>query len=164
MAATIDQLWRRYRRKGLLIDTNLLLTYFVGLCDRELLLTFKRTAAFSWEDFLLLGKFVTSFQLLVTTPNILTEVSNLLSDDVRDRCLAVLISQIEKLDERYPASTELVKAPAFPKFGLTDAGIGSTARGRYLVLTDDFRLSNHLRTEGQDVVNFNHLRQLNWRL
>ncbi len=50
------------------------------------------------------------------------------------------------------------KSPAFPKFGLTDTGIVHSARGRFLVLTDDFRLAGYLQRQGIDVVNFNYLR------
>jgi hypothetical protein len=54
--------------------------------------------------------------------------------------------------------------PEFVRFGLTDASIAGVARNRYLVLTDDFRLSNFLRSERQDVVNFNHILQSSWGL
>ena len=36
-------------------------------------------------------------------------------------------------------------------------------KGQYLVLTDDFRLSNYLGKQGIDVLNFNHLRFASWR-
>ncbi len=167
MATPIDVLWRRYRRRGLLVDSNLLLTYFIGSFDLELLARFERTRAFAADDFALLGRFIKSFSKRVTTPNVLTEVSNLsskLPDVIKMAFFATFASQIADYDERFTSSRKLVKSEAFPKFGLTDAGISETGLNEYLVLTDDFRLSNFLQRQGQDVVNFNHLRQISWRL
>lgn len=48
--------------------------------------------------------------------------------------------------------------PEFGKFGLTDAGIYEVARGNYLVLTDDFKLSQHMLSRHIEAINFNHLR------
>jgi uncharacterized protein YacL len=47
---------------------------------------------------------------------------------------------------------------AFPKLGLTDTAIFRAATGKFLVLTDDFRLAQYLSSQNVDVVNFNHLR------
>lgn len=51
----------------------------------------------------------------------------------------------------------------FTKFGLTDCGILSFARDRYLVLTDDLRFADYLQRQGVDTVNFNNLRVLGWQ-
>ena len=48
---------------------------------------------------------------------------------------------------------------AFPRFGLTDTAILLAAKGKYLVLTDDFPLAQYLQTEAIDVINFNHVRK-----
>lgn len=167
MAAPIDELWSRYRNKGLLVDSNLLLVYFIGIFDRDLVARFERTRAFLPEDFLLLGRFITSFSKRVTTPNVLTEVSNLsgkLPENIRNLYFASLSEQMTEFEESYVASSSLARTAEFPKFGLTDASIMDVARNKYLVLTDDFPLSNFLRSQGQDVVNFNHLRQIAWRI
>ncbi len=66
-----------YRRRGLLVDANLLLLYFLGSYDRKQISSNKRLATFSVEDFDLIVRVLKLFSLLVTTPNILTEVSNL---------------------------------------------------------------------------------------
>jgi hypothetical protein len=167
IAPKIEKLWERYRGKGLLIDSNLLLVYFVALFDPKLVGRFDRTRAFSRESVILLGNFITSFQHLATTPNILTEVSNLsnkLPENVRSEYFRSVAAQVGKLNETYLASSAVSEMPEFARFGLTDASIAGVARNRYLVLTDDFRISNFLRSEGQDVVNFNYILQSSWGL
>ena len=150
-----------YRSKGLIIDSNLLLLFFVGLHDRTWIEKFKRTAQFTVEDFELLVDFIRQFKEVVTTPSILTEVSNLLGqlpDKLRYAFYAAIRQGLKNLDEHYTPSQGLGDEKAFPKFGLTDTAILQAASGKYLVLTDDFRLAQYLLGQNVDVINFNHLR------
>ena len=150
-----------YKDKGVLIDTNVLLLLFVGLHNRNGIPRFKRTAQFIPEDFDCLTGVIQLFKQLVTTPSILTEVSNLLgqlSEGIRLSVLRSFSFSLQRFQEDFTPSVELARESCFPKFGLTDAGIVHSARGRFLVLTDDFRLAGYLQRQGIDVVNFNHLR------
>ena len=71
---------------------------------------------------------------------------------------AEIDSCIERFEERFTPSRELARQPHFLKFGFTDTGIVESAKGKFLVLTDDFRLAGYLERREIDVVNFNHLR------
>jgi hypothetical protein len=149
------------RTEGLLIDSNLLLLLFVGLYDRSRIEKFKRTAQFTVKDFKLLVGFIKRFKDVVTTPSILTEVSNLLGqlpDNMRYYFWQHFAYGLKNLHEHYTASRELGDEEAFPKLGLTDTAILHAANGKYLVLTDDFRLTQYLLSQNIDVINFNHLR------
>jgi hypothetical protein len=37
-------------------------------------------------------------------------------------------------------------------------------KNRYLLLTDDFRLSQYFASAGGDAINFNHIRTASWNL
>jgi rRNA-processing protein FCF1 len=148
-------------REALLIDSNLLLLLFVGLYDPTRIQKFKRTAQFTVEDFELLVAFIERFKEVVTTPSILTEVSNLLGqlpEGLKYSLYEHFADAIKDLYEHYTPSQELGNEKAFPKFGLTDTAILQAASGKYLVLTDDFRLTQYLKGLNIDVINFNHLR------
>jgi hypothetical protein len=156
-----DEIFARYRPAGVLVDSNLLLLYFVGSYDRNVISRFKRTAKFTPEDYTLLHRFLSAFTRIVTTPHILTEISNLagqLYDRARLDVMERLAAGIHLLHEVHTPSIELARTPSFKRFGLTDSGVVSNARGKFLVLTDDFRLSQFLHSEGVHVFNFNHLR------
>ena len=74
----VHSLLPRYRSCGLLIDTNILLLYFVRLFDRSWVERFKRTRGrYSAQDFDSLTDIVLKFDRIVTTPNVLSELSNL---------------------------------------------------------------------------------------
>ena len=150
-----------YSGKGLLIDSNLLLLFFVGLHDRTRIEKFKRTAQFTIRDFERLAAFIRRFKEVVTTPSILTEVSNLLGqlpEQLRYAFYEHFANGLKNLHEYYSPSRELGDEKGFRKFGLTDTAILHAASGKYLVLTDDFRLAQYLLGRNVDVINFNHLR------
>jgi len=161
----IGSLFVRYKGRGILIDANLLLLYFVGMYDPRMILSFKRTRVFVPEDFDLLLRFFSYFGKVVTTPNILTEVngfSNHLPENIKPQYYSEFGKQISVLEEEYTASAKICSLDHFSKFGLTDSGIIDLVRGKYLVLTQDFKLANYLQNAGIDAINFNHIRTLNW--
>ncbi len=163
----LEDLLSRYRNKGILVDTNLLLVYFVGMYDPDRISRFNRTAAFTIEDFELLSRLLAFFSKVVTTPNILTEVnslSNKFPDDLKPAFYPVFAKRLTVLDEQYIASNKVSSLHHFNRFGLTDSGIISLAVGSYLVLTDDFKLSGYLQGINVDVINFNHIRSVTWNI
>lgn len=153
-----EELLLRYRRNGVVLDANLLVLLIAGLHDRRRISTFKRTKQYAPEDFDLLDGLLSTMERLVVTPGILTEASNL----VTEAHLPVPGLLISRLEEHHTPSAELASDPLFDRFGLTDTAVADLA-GEHLVLADDFRLSEVLRSKGHAVLNFNHLRPLNWR-
>lgn len=159
----ISALLARYYTKGILIDTNILLLYLVGRVNRERIPRFKRTAQFIPEDYDLLLQLVNNFQKIITTPSILTEVNSLanqIGEPERSQCLNIFAWLISQIDEEYLKSSIIVNSDIFSRFGLTDCGITSIAKNKYLVLTDDLKLSLYLKAIGIDTINFNNLRTL----
>ena len=161
MAGNIDELIRHHASKGVIVDTNILLLFIVGAFDPKRIPIFKRTHQFQIADFDLLVRLLDEFHRRVTTPSILTETSNFLSqlkEPAREQCLHLLAEVIGKLDERYVASEELAAEDIFPSIGLTDTSIQKAANDGLLVLTDDYRLANQLESRDLAAINFNHIR------
>lgn len=156
-------LFEKYRGKGVLVDTNLLLLLLVGSIGVKHLSEFKPTAnrGFTASDHKLLCWMIDQFPRILTTPHILTEVSNY-ADHFKGERRSLLIDEVARLsrqaDEHYQKSQELVGRQGFREFGLTDTAIASIPAGRFLVLTVDFPLAAWLQKSGVDVVNFNHYR------
>jgi hypothetical protein len=139
-----------------------LLLRFVGLFRRALIGNFKRVSMFTLEDFDLLAKILTNFRAVVTTPNILTEVSNLsgaLTEKTKYDYFAAFADSVEMLQEDYVPSKQAVDSIIFRRLGLTDAVIATVAlRPPLFVVTTDFELCYRLQALGADAVNFNHER------
>lgn len=154
-------LMSKYRNKGLLLDSNLLLLYFIGLYDYNKISTFKRTTKYTIEDFDIISHIINFFDRVITTPHIVTEISNLsgqLSGKIKSCYFEIFAKQIKLLEENSKPSKDLCDSECFRKFGLTDSGIVEISRNTYLVMTDDLPLSGYLQSQRIDVINFNHIR------
>jgi hypothetical protein len=166
MSAYASDLIVRFRSKGVLVDTNLLLLLLIGSYDCELVggSGFKRVAKYSIEDFTALVRLLAQFKLTVTTPHILTEVSNLaaqLPEHHKSLCFGRFVETFKDFAELNTQSFVAAGRPEFPYLGLTDCVIAQVASD-YLVITDDLRFSNCLNQTGVETLNFNHVRTLAW--
>ena len=163
-----EQLFARHKEKSVLLDSNLLLVFLAGSLSPRLFGQFKRVSAYTLDDYELLVRLLGSFTTLLTTPHILTEVSNLsislsewLKPDWYRNFAALIGSQRDTpgLRERGTPATDLAKMPEFLVFGITDTALTKLS-SEALVVTEDYRLSNVLRRQGVPVLNFGDLRKL----
>jgi hypothetical protein len=167
-AENLREIFQKYRAKGLLVDSNLLLLYLSGRANVELISASKplRSHSFTLDDYAALYRVVGFFgKRLFTTPHILTEVSNLstkLPGATRIAFFQSTLPRIAEWQERYVPSQLLSQHDCFPRFGLTDTAIINLAPGSLLVLTIDFELSGYLQKRNVDAINFKELRKL-WR-
>lgn len=156
----------RRRHDTVFVDTNLFLVLLVGGLDPDQIERFKRTKAYTREDYALLVMFVKRFKRILITPNVLTEVSNLagqLTDPLRREARIALAQMTQDLHERYLPSRDLVVDPHFPVLGLTDVSIAQSVGKDVTVITADLPLYHRLATAGIDAINFNHLRSGSWQ-
>jgi hypothetical protein len=164
MLSHLEILLQKYKTKGILIDTNLMVLIAVGNYNADRILTFKRTIQYTLEDYDLILRIVGYFERRITTPHILAEVDNLARQLPRAEHQA-LASAMEKLIsdlfEVYIPSSAAARMPNFFGLGLTDCAT-MLATQETLVVTDDFRLSGSLSHLGRDVLNINHIRTLGW--
>ncbi|MGC2111256.1 MAG: hypothetical protein WA655_17205 [Candidatus Korobacteraceae bacterium] len=152
-------------RQGVLLDSNLLLLLFLGGYDQRQIGT-NRLAAFAGDDYDLIQALVDRFSPLITTPNILTEVSNLsgsIPEGQRKSYFASFAERVAWFDEQHVSSSTALQS-RWARFGLTDAVIAEIAKRRCLVITDDFALSQSLQSAGIEALNFNHIREEFWKL
>lgn len=166
MIGEVDRLIKLHRQNGILIDANLLLLLVVGRLDRRRISTFERTSAFAIEDFKLLELIVRQFSRILSTPHVLTEVSNL-ATRLQEKLLLpfrdMFRQTIETIDERSCTAQTATANKYFHKLGLTDAAILALADRRFLLLTADANLALIAHATGGDAVNFNNLRQYAWK-
>ncbi|HEY0514856.1 MAG TPA: PIN domain-containing protein [Thermoanaerobaculia bacterium] len=156
----------RWSGKKLLVDTNILLLYIVGSLSPDHIARHKRTDTFTVEDYRLLDRLLRQFSGIVVTPNILTEVSNLLGytdAKTREKLLLLLRAWMPAFDEHYVRSHEAVELTEFPRLGLADASVLACMSQGLTILTDDLHLYLALQRKGGEVINFNHLREATWQ-
>ena len=150
------------QQKSILVDTNLLLLLFLGTFNPARISKFKRTQQFSDKDFYLLVNFLSGFDKVITTPHILTEVSNFGGQlgDFQAGFFTVFARLVQKLEEATRSSVEIAATDLFMRMGLTDAGIGLICSTAMVVLTDDSRLAAALVSKGVQAFSFDLLKSL----
>jgi hypothetical protein len=156
----LESLIIQHRRKGIVVDTNLLLLFLIGSFDKEYIYKFKRTQSYAIKDFEILSYFLNNF-IIIINPNIITEITNL-SDNLNKQTDYKLFhffkSTLSSCTESYCKTSTVMNNNAFLKFGLTDSTVYDLADKGFLVLTDDFPLYGYLINTGKTVINFNHIR------
>lgn len=159
-----EALIEKYRGKGALVDTNLLVLLLVGAVNRQRIPKFKRTQSFSIEDFDLLLRLIDCFGKLIATPHVLSQASDLADLDGKELNLVRETFKliVDQNDEVFDESRVLVADPIFTRFGLADAAVAKVNSRGILVVTADVQLHLALQHRGWDALNFNHLRPLGW--
>lgn len=152
---------------GVILDANLLVLLVIGKTRRALIGSHKRVSQFTVEDFDALDDLVRRFHVVVTTPNVLTEVSNHcdgFAGDDKEQYLNVIIDHLTVVaEEHYVPSKDMIVTNAFSHFGLSDAVLAEIASRRFLVLTADAQLYHFLLQLGLPAINFNHIRTDYWK-
>ena len=118
-------------------------------------------SSFTVEEFELLATIIGQFDVLITTPHVLTEVSNLagrLPARLHIPFRTFFANVINQLLEQNASAADLSLAPHFVRFGIADTAISLVAPGKYFVLTEEVALYSLLSANGVDVMNFNHVR------
>ena len=151
----------------LLLDTNLLLLLFIGGKDISLIKKAKTLSAYTEEDYELLQEFASRkrFTDLLTTPHIITEVSNLLGkerNDIKQNGREAVVEFLSRCNECSDSSVKLASDPEFSRLGIIDVAIIAAANASVFVLTAYLPLYLHCSRSGLNVANFNHVRQGAW--
>lgn len=156
-----------HHQSGVLVDTNLLLLYFVGGEDRRFVETFKRlNCRFVPEDLDTVTNVLGLFRRKLTTSSVLAELSNLVGQLPENTLSAVrsrIAAEVAIMRERHIKVAAASASPAFVRFGFTDAVLRELAQRKVLVFSDDFPLVGSLRELGLPVLAFSEVRLPGWR-
>jgi len=152
----------------ILLDSNLLLLWVVGNADTNFIRSNKRLKAFDERAYHLLCGEIEHASVLVVTPHILAEVSNLLDLKATPQ-KTPLAAQFKRMVlatttlEIYQRSKELVNSRVFQRLGLSDCAI-SALDADIKVLTCDLDLYLYLCEIGRQerAINFSSLRDANY--
>jgi hypothetical protein len=154
----LSHLVGKYKKKGIFVDSEVLLLFIVGSKDPNLIRKTGCTEKFDENDFILVSEFIEAFDYKITSPHILTEVSDLLGES--NDFHTILQIYINLAEEKILTSREIAKSPSFLKFGLADSAIVESSNDAYLIFTADNRFYGYLTTKGIDAVNFDSLKSV----
>ena len=144
----------------LLIDTQLLVLFVVGITSERLIPIHKRTKTYTLKQYHLLKEIIGNTREFVIVPHIIAETSNLVSQTNEHDALRLRSKLKQFADyafESYIPSSEGFTDPSYLRLGVIDAILViSCARGA-TVLTADAGVYAEASSRGASVVNFWHL-------
>jgi hypothetical protein len=143
---------------GVVLDTNVALLLIAGTADPRRVGS-KRLAAFDADDLVMAQRIAASARRLVTTPHLLTEISNLLGG--WPEAQAALRTLTAGWEERWPQLASIgdeVEARVFERLGLADWAVTTLATDGVLVISTDIALCIAVEWLGGETVRFNQVR------
>lgn len=151
--------------KAIVLDSNLLLLYVVGLASRDTIATHKGLKAFSVQDFDLLANMLKVAATVILTPNTVTETSNLLdrvkNPEQRLRANYVFKRLLALVGERYVPSATAYERPECNFLGVSDCVMLQLSLEGAVLLTSDLDLFLAATRNKYPAINFNHHRDNN---
>ncbi|MDF1780759.1 MAG: hypothetical protein P1U67_05640 [Alcanivoracaceae bacterium] len=153
--------------KSLLLDTNLLVVFVVGLLDPSIIGRHKRTRDYTPEDFAALKSVLDNYQELWITSQSVAETSNLVRQTNRpeaENLLTVLSELVSSSKESNMDSKAIFSVPCVQTLGVTDAGIAKKSKRVTNLLTADLDLYLEVSRLFGNAINFNHVRTGAWDL
>lgn len=156
----------KHHKRGILVDTNVLLLYLFGKYQPTLIGR-KRLEKYGREDVDLIFQFLARFQQILTTQHVLAETSNLARQIVSGSLRTALSLKLHPLFcldtsasfKQCEVDGVKIDLMVFAELGLTDAGLTSLVRADTLLLTDDLDLYVAAVSTGGDAINFTHMRE-----
>ena len=146
-------------RKNVILDTNLLVLFVVGITDPKYIAIHKRLQEYHKDDFSLLSRLVLSYESLVLNPHVLAETSNLagqIKEPAKSKIYGRLGELIETRHEAFIESKRGVRLKEYRDLGLTDAVLLCASRDEHVIATVDGRLYSAALLWGYCAINFNH--------
>lgn len=142
------------------VDANLLVLLVVGATEKGLIAKHRRLKTFETADYERLVRLVNQTGIVLVTPNILTEASNLLAqhgEPERSRFFQTLRMLIEETEEVVVASREAAENSQFIRLGLTDAALLEVVSSSNPLITVDLDLYlAAISKESEAAFNFRH--------
>lgn len=149
-------------RRGLILDTNLLLLLVTGNASRDYIRIHKRLTCFNDRDFVRLSTLVSGFDRLVFTPHVLAETSNFVrqvSDPARSRIHDSLCELVGLFEEEFTECKVVCGSPASAALGITDSVLMTLVSRGHALLTVDAGLYHRACAISENAYNFNHERE-----
>lgn len=159
---TANDFIARVRRQqgGVLLDTNVLLLHLMDQTEPSAVAEWKRTCQFTELHVGYLRACVQCARRMVTTPHIVTEVTNLSQSipvGLRARYWELLRSFVEGARERWVRARRAARDDEFATLGLADVAQALLPeRARPLVITVDAGVYSCLSGRSLPVINLNH--------
>ena len=151
--------------RDVIIDTNIFILFLVGQINENKIKNYTRNSIFSKEDYYFLLNILSEYDRIITSPNILTEVDNILNGitgEDRYKYLAIVKDIYKQTIEKYLKTENVSQNWFFDILGVTDSAIIMMAKECDLLVSGDSVLCDYAKS--LDIRTFDFKEYINSKL
>jgi rRNA-processing protein FCF1 len=135
--------------RDVIIDTNIFILFLAGQINENKIQRYTRNSLYTKEDYYLLLNILSNYDRIITSPNILTEVDNILNritGEDKYKYLVLVMAIYKQTIEKYIKTEIISRNWFFDTLGITDSAILMMAKESELLISGDSSLCDHARS------------------
>lgn len=143
--------------REVLLDTNVFILLLIGQIKPENISGHKRTSVYNKDHFDYLLGLISNFDHILISPNVATEVDNLLNNftgDEKYMYLSLTRHIFKTSIEKYIQTSQVVEQWHYDTLGVTDSAILMMAQNCDLLISGDSELCDYAKSFGIEVFDF----------
>jgi predicted nucleic acid-binding protein len=135
--------------RDVIIDTNVFILFLAGQINENKIKNYTRNSLYTKEDYYLLLNILSNYDRIITSPNILTEVDNILNritGEDKYKYLILIKTIYNQTIEKYIKTKEISQNWFFDTLGITDSAILMMAKESELLISGDSSLCDYAKS------------------
>jgi predicted nucleic acid-binding protein len=135
--------------RDVIIDTNIFILFLAGQINENKIKNYTRNSLYTKEDYYFLLNVLSNYDRIITSPNILTEVDNILNritGEDKYKYLLLVKAIYKQTMEKYIKTEEVSQNWFFDTLGITDSAILMMAKESELLISGDSSLCDYAKS------------------
>lgn len=135
--------------RDVIIDTNIFILFLAGQINENKIGRYTRNSLYSKEDYYFLLRILADYDRIITSPNIFTEVDNILNriqGEDKYRYLILVKTIFKQTLEKYIKTETVAENWFFDSLGITDSSILMMATDCDLLISGDASLCDYAKS------------------
>jgi rRNA-processing protein FCF1 len=135
--------------RDVIIDTNIFILFLAGQINENKIKNYTRNSLYTKEDYYFLLNILSNYDRIITSPNILTEVDNILNritGEDKYKYLILVKTIYKQTIEKYIKTETISRNWYFDTLGITDSAILMMAKESELLISGDSSLCDHAKS------------------
>ena len=135
--------------RDVIIDTNIFILFLAGFINENRIKNYTRNSLYTKEDYYFLLNILSNYDRIITSPNILTEVDNILNritGEDKYKYLVLVKTIYKQTLEKYIKTHIESQNWFFDSLGITDSAILMMAKESELLISGDSSLCDYAKS------------------
>ena len=135
--------------RDVILDSNIFILFLAGQINENKIERYTRNSLYTKEDYYFLLNILTDYDKIITSPNILTEVDNILNritGEDKYKYLVLVKAIYKQTIEKYIRTETVAQNWFFDTLGITDSSILMMAKDCGLLISGDSSLCDYAKS------------------